>query len=90
LEVPTVQFGITFDKRVEIHLEYRKHKIGSKNFETSTQQYVCSLFYVQRCLEYERHFIKVVSQGAFSIYMIGKQTYAKEPRNINWYPNKCC
>ena len=61
----------------------KNKKIGSKIFETSTQQYVCSLFYVQRCLEYERLFIKVVSQGAFCIYMIGKQTYAKEPRNNN-------
>ena len=44
LQVPTVQFGIIFDKRSEIHLDYRIQKIGSKNFETSTQQYVCSLF----------------------------------------------
>ena len=44
LQVPIVQFGIIFDKRAEIHLDYRKQKIGSKKFETSTQQYVCSLF----------------------------------------------
>lgn len=48
LEVPTIQFGITFNKCVEIHLNYRIYKNGSKNFETSTQQYLCSLFYVQK------------------------------------------
>ena len=56
LQVPTVQFGIIFDKRVEIHLDYRKQKISSKkklNFYTT----VCMQpIYVQKSLEYERHF----------------------------------
>jgi len=34
-------------------------------------------YYCQKGLECERHFLKVVSQGDFSIYMNGKQTYVK-------------
>ena len=41
-----------------------------------------SLFYGKKSLEYERHFLKVVSQGDFSIYMNGKQTYVKKQDTI--------
>ena len=84
-EVRALQFGITFDKRVEIHLDYRKQTNSSKknlNFYTTVCMYpiLCT-----KCLEYKKYFVNIVSQCAFSIYMNGKQAYAKEPRNNNWY-----
>jgi hypothetical protein len=46
LEVRTVQYGITFDKHAENHLNDRKYQTNSKFFGTPTKKHICKLFLV--------------------------------------------
>jgi hypothetical protein len=88
--VPTVQFGITFDKRIEINLDYKNRKLAPKILKLLHHSMYAAYFMYKKVWSMKDIFLKFISQGAFSIYMNRKQTYAKEPRNNNWYPNKCC
>ena len=74
MEVRTVQFGITFDKPVEIHLNDGKYQTGSKFFETLTQKHIHRLLLVKKFQRMKGIFPKVTSESLFYICLINKMT----------------
>jgi hypothetical protein len=64
LEVCTVQFGITFGKHAEIHLNDRKYQKCAKIVENPPQQHICRPLLVKKKFRSMNDiFSKIVSQS---------------------------